>query len=435
VSGLRAGVVVTGTEVLTGIIGDKNGPWLSERLREVGIDHAFTTVVGDRPSDVRAALDFMAAAGVDLIITSGGLGPTADDLTAEVVGEFLGRPMELDEGLEARIATILARLTRRWPNVDQEAIRAGNRKQAIIPAGATVLEPVGTAPGLVVPPAAAGSGLPLVMVLPGPPRELQPMWGAALETELMRALLEGQEAYETRIVRMMGIPESDLASTLRAIEEEDGLSLSGLEITTCLRRGEIEIATTFVPSVAESLYVDFEAALDRRYGEVIFARRGETIDEIVAGLLRDGGLTIATGESCTGGLLAARLTELPGSSSYALGGVVAYSNEAKSALLEVDPGFFPSVGAVSEEVARALAEGARSRFGASVGVGITGIAGPDGGTPDKPVGTVCIAVAGPSDARLERRLQIPGDRASVRERSATIALHLVRRLLLGPPVA
>jgi nicotinamide-nucleotide amidase len=167
----RAGIVVTGTEVLTGRVSDRNGPWLSDRLRELGVDHAYTLVVGDRREDMEGALRFLASAGVDLIVTSGGLGPTADDLTADVVGGFQGREMVLDEPLEERIGAILDRYMRRWPDVDPAAIRASNRKQAIVPAGATVLEPVGTAPGLVVPPS-DGAG-PTVVVLPGPPRELQ----------------------------------------------------------------------------------------------------------------------------------------------------------------------------------------------------------------------------------------------------------------------
>ncbi|MEI6447991.1 MAG: molybdopterin-binding protein, partial [Actinomycetes bacterium] len=213
---LRAGILITGTEVLTGIIQDRNGPWLSERMRDVGLEVARITIVGDRPEDLLHALEEMASDGLALIATSGGLGPTADDLTAEVVGRFQGREMVLDEALEGRIAEILKPLMSRWPNLDQEAVRASNRKQAVIPAGATILEPVGTAPGLVVPPK-DGQG-PTVLVLPGPPRELHPMWHTALETELIRGVLADAPAYERRMIRMFGIPESELALTLRTIE-------------------------------------------------------------------------------------------------------------------------------------------------------------------------------------------------------------------------
>jgi nicotinamide-nucleotide amidase len=426
----RAGIVVTGTEVLAGLIPDRNGPWLSERLRERGVQLAHIVVVGDRRADLRAALDFLAGEGVDLIITSGGLGPTADDLTAEVVGEFAGREMVLDEALEERIWVILQRLRRRWRELGEEALRAGNRKQAIIPAGATVLEPVGTAPGLVVPPGDGVRGRPTVLVLPGPPRELQPMWEAALGTEALQAALAGAEALEQRILRLFGIPESEIARSLREIEA-GGLSLDGLEVTTCLRRGEIEIATVFAPAAAPA-YERLEAALAERHGDALFSRDGSTVDEQVVGLLLvPPARTVAVAESCTGGLMAGRLTERPGSSAYVLGGVTVYSNEAKVAVAGVDAALIARVGAVSGEVAAALADGALARFGADVGVGITGIAGPDGGTPAKPVGTVCLSVAEASGARIDRTLRLPGDRQTVRERTTTVAMHLLRRLLAG----
>src|SRR5204862_4621756 len=228
----RAGIVVTGTEVLSGRVRDRNGPWLSERLGEVGVDHAETVVVGDRPADMLEALRFLAGQGMDLIVTSGGLGPTADDLTAEVVGGFCARAMVLDERVETLIAEILRPLLARWPQLDEEAVRASNRKQAVIPEGATVLDPVGTAPGLVVPPA-SGEG-PTVVVLPGPPRELQPMWQTATETDAFRAAIPGAVTYRQHMLRLFGIPESEIAATLRAAEEERGIALSQLEVTTCL---------------------------------------------------------------------------------------------------------------------------------------------------------------------------------------------------------
>ena len=240
----------------------------------------------------------------------------------------------------------------------------------------------------------------------------------------------GAVTYETRIMRLFGIPESEIAADLRAIEEEDGVDLSPLEITTCLRRGEIEVATRFEPR-AEKTYAKLEQGIAARHGEVLYSRDGSTIDEQVANLLTDGPHTIATTESCTGGLLAARLTERPGSSAYVLGGLVTYSNEAKVALAGVDPSLISRVGAVSVEVAEAMADGAIARLDAELGVGITGIAGPDGGTEDKPVGTVCISVASRDGARLTRRARLPGNRSDIRDRSATMALHLIRRLLLG----
>lgn len=421
----RAGILVTGTEVLTGIISDRNGPWLSERLRELGVDAAVILIVGDRPEDLLHALEFMRAQGHRLIVTSGGLGPTADDLTTEIVGHFSGREMILDERLEQRIADILEPLMRRWPDLDPEAIRTSNRKQAVIPRGATVLDPVGTAPGLVVPPA-SGDG-PTVVVLPGPPRELQPMWRMASETDAFKAAIADATTYQRGILRLFGIPESEIASTLRDAESA-GLSLDRLEITTCLRRGEIEVSTRYEPP-DEPAYDALVEFIRERHRETLFSDDGATIDEQVAGLL--AGRTIAVAESCTGGLLAARLTERPGSSAYFSGGVVAYSNDAKVSLVGVDRALIERVGAVSAEVAEALAQGAIDRFDADLGVGVTGVAGPDGGTEEKPVGTVCFSVNARDGARLTRTARLPGGRSDIRERSTTVALHLVRRLLLG----
>jgi nicotinamide-nucleotide amidase len=424
---LRAGIVVTGTEVLSGVIADRNGPWLSERLRERGVELADIIVVGDRPSDVRAALDFLAREGMDLIITSGGLGPTADDLTAEVVGGFAGRPMVLDEALEERILAILRRLRGRWRSYSEEALRAGNRKQALVPDGATILEPVGTAPGLIVP-SADGAG-PLVLVLPGPPGELQPMWATATETPPLDALLARAGRLEQRMLRLYGVPESEIALSLRALEE-DGVALDQLEITTCLRRGEIEIATVFAPEAA-AVYDALAAGIRERHGDTLFSEDGASIDEQVARLL--AGRSVATAESCTGGLMAARLTDRAGSSDYVLGGVVVYSDEAKTTFADVPAKLIERHGAVSPEVAAALADGAAARFGAGVAIGITGIAGPGGGSAEKPVGTVCLSVVERDGGRLDRTVVLPGDRAAVRERTTTVAMHMLRRLLAPLP--
>ncbi len=421
----RAGIVVTGTEVLTGRVRDRNGPWLAERLRELGVDLAQITIVGDRPADILAALREYAAQGVDLVVTSGGLGPTADDLTAAVVGEFAGRELALDAELEGRIAEILRPMARRWPDLDMEAIRESNRKQALVPAGATVLEPVGTAPGLVVPPTGAG---PTVVVLPGPPRELQPMWAAATATPAFGRAIAGATTYRQTMLRMFGIPESEIAATLR-LATASGVDLDRLEVTTCLRRGEIEIVTRYEPD-AEPTYRALERILRDRHAGTLFSDDGSSVDDQVAGLLLEAGLTVAVAESCTGGLLAARLTDRAGSSKYALGGVVAYSDAVKTDLVGVPAELIGRVGAVSAEVAVALADGARERLGAAVGVGVTGVAGPGGGTAEKPVGLVHVAVAAPG-RRLHRRLELGGGRADIRDRTTTHAMHLLRRALRG----
>jgi nicotinamide-nucleotide amidase len=423
---VRAGIVVTGTEVLGGLVADRNGPWLSERLRERGLQVGHILVCGDRPADVRAALDFLAGQGVALVVTSGGLGPTADDLTAEVVAEFAGRPLRFDPALEERVWAIVSRLRRPGGGFDATRMREGSRKQALVPEGATVLEPVGTAPGLVVPPRAQGG--PVVLVLPGPPGELQAMWEPALATPLLSAITAQAGPYEQRMLRLLGVPEPVIAATLRELEAE-GMPLARLEITTCLRRGELEIATVFAPPAAAE-YEAFARAIRERHGKELFSEDGATVDEQVARLLGDAGLTVAVAESCTGGLMAGRLTERTGSSAYVLGGLVVYSNEAKVALAAVPEGLIERHGAVSPEVAAALADGARDRLGADFGIGITGIAGPDGGTPEKPVGTVCLSVAGPG-AREDRTVHLPGGRAHVRDRTTTLALHMLRRLLIA----
>jgi len=426
VSAIRAGIVVTGTEVLTGRIADLNGPWISERLEELGVEVAHILVVGDRPGDLRAGLGFMAGEEMDLIVTSGGLGPTADDLTAEIVADFAGRPLVLDEEVEEKIAQILRNFARRF-DFDEEAVRAANRKQAMVPRGAIALDPVGTAPGLVVP--ADGR---VAIVLPGPPRELQPMWPAALEAAPVRGLLERATPLRGYTLRMFGVPESEIAKSLREMEAE-GVALPEVEITTCLRRGEIEIDVRYrdeARPTAEAV----QAGFADRHPRHLFSFDGETIDAQVAGLLASHRLGLA--ESCSGGLLAARITNLPGASAYFAGGAVAYSNEAKTELLGVDSTLIATKGAVSPEVAEAMAQGALERFEADVAVAITGIAGPDGGTEDKPVGYVCFNARLADGTAIARDPVIPGGRADVRERSALVGMHLLRMLLRGeePPL-
>jgi nicotinamide-nucleotide amidase len=426
--GIRAGVVVTGTEVLTGRVADRNGPWLAEKLRELGVDIGHVVVVGDRPDDLWGALDFLAGTGVALIVTSGGLGPTADDLTEQIVGDWQGRPSAVDPVLERRIAAIVDGLmARRGWRADPEATAAGVRKQALVPEGATVIEPVGTAPGLVVPPAEGRTG-PTVLVLPGPPAELRGMWASAVAADPVQAALAGRAELRQETLRLWGTLESQLAATLRTHDAE----LDGLEITTCLRDGELEIVTRYAPE-AQPAYERLAAAVEADFGDTLFSR-GATLDDLVADAFASRGLTVATAESCTGGLLAARLTERPGSSAWVLGGITAYANSAKEQLLDVPAEVLAAHGAVSPEVAAALAEGVRARFGADVGVGITGVAGPGGGTADKPVGTVHLCVVGP-DGRQARSLRLPGSRSAVRARSVVMAMHLLRVLLLGGPPA
>ena len=415
----RAGIVVTGTEVLTGRVADRNGPWIADRLLELGVELAHITICGDRAADIEAQLRFLAAEGVDLIVTSGGLGPTADDMTVATVARFCERELVLDAELEAKIAAILKNLMARIDGGDFEAVRAANRKQAMIPAGALVIDPVGTAPGVVVP------GKPTVVVLPGPPRELQPMWPIAVQTRAVQEAIAARTIYRQDIVRMFGLAESGLAETLRDAEQRLP-DFGSLEITTCLRRGELEIVTRYQPDAA-GVYSRLVELLRERHGQHIYSVDGSQVDDQVAQLLT--GRRVATAESCTGGLLAARLTERPGSSAYLAGGLVAYANQAKTELLGVDAALIQAHGAVSEPVAEAMAAGALHRFKADTAVAITGVAGPDGGTADKPVGTVCFTVALADGGSSTRTLRLPGNRADVRERSTTVAMHLLRRVL------
>jgi nicotinamide-nucleotide amidase len=417
----RAGIVVTGTEVLTGRVRDRNGPWLSDRLLELGVELAHITICGDRREDMLAQLRFMTEQGVDVIITSGGLGPTADDLTIEIVAEFTGRPLFLDSDLEVRIAEILRPLMKRFPDLDFDAVRASNRKQALVPEGAHVIYPAGTAPGLVVP------GKPVVVVMPGPPRELHAMWPEAVSTEAFQQAVDGRTRYSQQTLRLFGIPESEIAETLR-VAERSVQGFERLEITTCLRRGEVEMVTRWEPD-ADGAWQSLSALVAERHPRSLYSTDGSRVDDQVAELL--AGYSLGVAESCTGGLMAARMTERAGSSAYFAGSVVAYSNEAKAELLGVDPGLIERHGAVSLEVADAMADGALRRFDADVALSITGVAGPGGGTEAKPVGYVCWCAALAGGPRLTRDTRLPGDRADIRDRSTTVGMHLLRRLLRG----
>lgn len=421
----RAGVVVTGTEVLTARVRDANGPWLAERLQELGVELQHITICRDRASDLRAQLEFLAREGVDLIITTGGLGPTADDLTTAEVASFCGREMVLDPVLEERIAQIVAPLLERFGEIDQTALHAGTRKQATIPAGAKVLGPAGTAPGVIV--TRKRTRKPTVVVLPGPPRELREMWPEVVAAAEFRSAIGEPAAREHRMLRLFGMPESEIAETLRVFAQMEP-GLERLEVTTCLRGGEVEVAVAF-DGAAEPIYAAFSALVAERHPKQLFSLDGATVDQQVTDLLGVRGLAVA--ESCTGGMLAARLTDSPGASDFFLGGAVAYANAAKTEVLGVPPDLIERCGAVSGEVAAAMAEGALDRFGSAFAVSVTGIAGPGGGSAEKPVGTVCICALAAEGARLSRELRLFGDRADIRERATAVAMHMLRRLLLG----
>ncbi|WP_460837312.1 competence/damage-inducible protein A [Nocardioides marmoraquaticus] len=423
----RAGIVVTGTEVLTGRVADANGPWLAEQLLGAGVDVGRIVVVGDRPGDLVAAVRSLD--DHDLVITSGGLGPTADDLTAQVVADLRGRPMRLVPELVELVGDVVDRLAalRGWDVGDagrRAEMNEGVRKQAHVPEGAAWLAPVGTAPGLVVP---GRDGSPPVVVLPGPPGELRPMWPEALRHPVVAEALAGATGLRQATVRIWGPPEAELAGLLRDLERDRPGALDALEVTTCLRDGELEVVSRFGPDGRAAADVLGEA-LAERFGDAVYSPDGRTVDEVLADLLVARGATVATAESCTAGLVAGRLADRPGSSAYLRGGVVAYANDVKTEHVGVPAETIERVGAVSEEVAVALARGARERFTTTYGIGVTGVAGPGGGTPEKPVGLVHVCVSGP-DGDHPRVLRLGGGRDAVRRRTVASCLHLLREVV------
>jgi nicotinamide-nucleotide amidase len=411
----RAVIVVTGSELVRGDRTDLNGPFLAREALSLGLEPAQILVVGDDPDELSAALEHGVRA--DLCVVSGGLGPTHDDRTVEVLGRVVGRPLAVDLELEAEIGGIsrafAARLRR--PYADFEA---GVSKQASLPEGAISLGLAGTAPGLVLEHAGCA-----VVVLPGPPRELQRLWPSALATEPLQRLLARTSAPGRRVLRFFGASESAVAKAL-ADAGGDG---NGVEATICARDFEIHVDLVAEPG-AEERAAELERALAEPLERFLFARDEHPVEEIVLDLCRDQGLTLAAAESCTGGLIAARLTGIAGASGAFRGGVVAYSDELKRAQLGVSEQVLAEHGAVSAQAAEAMAEGARRALGADVAVAATGIAGPGGATPGKPVGLVFVHAVGPGgDAALQ--LELPGDRADVRSRATVVALHLLRRLL------
>lgn len=427
---VRAGVLVTGDEVLEGSTVDRNGPWLAQRLLDLGFEVAGIAICGDRLDDITSELEHFAARGCALVVTSGGLGPTDDDRTVEAVARFCQRPLSLDSDLEQKIAARLRAAAKRWRRFDEAALRRSNRKQALVPQGATTLDPVGTAPGLVVGGGEGGRSSPVVVVLPGPPRELKPLFERALETPPLRALLARTRPLRRRTLRFFGIPESQLAAAVREIADAiDGYQ--ELRIGSYVHRGELDLVVRY-PSSAEAAAAALEQALAERFPRQLFSRDGRTLDELVAEAL--AGRSVATAESCTGGLVGARLTARPGASAYFRGAIVAYDNAVKVRELGVSEASLATHGAVSQEVAEAMAQGAARALGAELAVSVTGIAGPEGGTPEKPVGTVWIGGWDGAGARAAR-LWLPGDRGEVRERATTAALHLLLALARGeePP--
>ena len=411
----RAAIVVTGSELVRGDREDKNGSFLASEALRLGLEPERITIVGDRPEDLERAL--REGFEADVCLVSGGLGPTHDDRTVEMVARAAGRELEVDEGLEEEIGAVSQMVAERLRRPYSE-FETGVRKQATLPEGAVSLGLAGTAPGLVL-----EAGSCAVVVLPGPPRELRRLWPRALETEIVRRVLERAPVLQRQVLRFFGTPESAVAQAL-AGAGGDG---DGVEATICAREFEIHVDLVVEPG-GEERAEEIAAALRASLGRQLFAEDGRAISEIVLDLCRARGLTLATAESCTGGLVSARLTAIPGSSAVFRGGVVAYSDAVKERELGVPASLLEKHGAVSAEAARSMAAGVREKLGADVGVAVTGVAGPGGGTDEKPVGLVFVHAAGP-DGEEARRTELPGDREMVRGRATAAALHLVRRLL------
>jgi nicotinamide-nucleotide amidase len=411
----RAAIVASGSELVRGDRHDLNGPFLASSLLELGIEPAAIRVVGDAPAELERAL--RDGLEHDLLVVSGGLGPTHDDRTIELLAQAAGVELVVDSELERRIEEISRAVSERLrrPYAD---FAPGVTKQATLPAGAIAVPPVGTAPAVVLPTARGAA-----VALPGPPGELRRLWPAVLETAPVRAVLARASPPARRTLRFYGLSESALAQAL-AGAGGDG---DGVEVTICARDSELVVDVVVEPGAearADALEERFLAPVRRH----LFARGEESTAELVLELCRRRGLTLATAESCTGGLVAARLTDVPGSSDVVLGGIVSYSNAVKTAQLGVPEALLARVGAVSPEVAKAMAEGARAHLGADVAVATTGVAGPGGGTPEKPVGLVYVHASAPWGG-LARTLDLPGDRETVRLRATVAALHLVRRLV------
>ena len=403
---LRGAIVVTGSELVRGDRTDLNGPFLARSLLALGVEPVQVRIVGDSPVELETAL--RDGLEHDLLIVSGGLGPTHDDRTVEQLARAAGVPLSVDEELAVQIE-----------QRSRVAYAVGIRKQATLPDGAIVVGIAGTAPALVL-----EAGGCVAVALPGPPRELQQLWARALETEPLQRLLARATTPDRRVLRFYGVSESSVAEALA----EAGGDGDGLEVTICARDFEIHMDLIVGPGTearAEELERQIVASLDN----YLFGRTEAPIEEVVLELCRARGLTLATAESCTGGLVAARITSVPGSSDVFVGGIVSYANEVKAAELGVPEEVLRAHGAVSQETAAGMAEGVRARLGSDVGVAVTGIAGPGGATPEKPVGLVYVHAVGPGGARHAAELNFPGDRETIRSRATVATLHLVRKLV------
>ena len=412
---MQAEIISIGTELLLGEVIDTNAAFIARRLAELGIDLYYKTTVGDNLGRIAAELR-RAWERSEIIITTGGLGPTQDDLTREAVADLLGEELVLNRDELEKMRAFFARLGR--------TMTANNERQAMFPPSARPLSNAeGTAPGLAV----MKDGHYL-FALPGVPAEMERMLTQEV-LPILRRVAPGRPLF-SRVLRLVGIGESAMAEAVGDLIEAGRAPTVAPYVT---RRGETRLRLTVRAADAEEaarLFAPVEAEIRRRLGRHVFGADDETLEGVVGILLRSQGLTLATAESCTGGLIGHRLTNVPGSSGYYLGGVVAYDNRLKEQLLGVPREVLERQGAVSEETAVAMAQGVRRLLGADFGLAVTGIAGPTGGTPEKPVGLVYIALSAP-DGTCCREFRFPGQRHAVRQGSANAALNLVRLFLMG----
>lgn len=410
---VHAALLVTGTEVLEGRVRDQNGAAIAADLVSLGVTVTRTMVVGDAADDIAHGAEFLLGMDVDLLVVTGGLGPTHDDRTMQAIARVLGVPLALDDAAFVQVRAAAAAL----PQHASQAVRdAGARKQATLPLGARALPPSGTAPGAVL-----TAGGVIVVVLPGPPWECIDSWRAACATPELVALFGAAGMEPPVTLRLAGVVESQFIEALAGAGGGEGV-----DVGVCARPGELEV--TLRPPGRGAMAL--EEFLGERFPGAIFSRDGAELEEVLGRELIRRGETLATAESCTGGMLGERLTRVQGASGWYAGGVIAYDNAVKVRVLGVAEQVLIGFGAVSGECAAAMAQGARLALSSTWAVSVTGIAGPGGGTPMKPVGLVYLAVAGPTNT-ITRELHLHGDRERVRGRAATLALHMVREALAG----
>ena len=417
----KAAILATGDEIVGGRTTDTNSGWLADRLASLGIDVVAFLAVSDDVDRIAWAWR-SALQQADLVLSTGGLGPTTDDLTSETLAGVAGVPLLMDPVQAERI--------RQFFRSRGREMAENNLLQARIPEGAVVVDnPVGTAPGYRLAVTGPDGRVAHAVVLPGVPREMKPMYLESVHPWVAAGVEPGRVVV-SRTFSTFGLPESALDQRLRGVFPADRARLA---FRASFPRISVRVSVAGAQGDAEAELAKAAALVRERIGQAVYADRDALMEEVVGQLLADRGLRLATAESCTGGLLGSRITDVAGSSAYYSGGVVAYGNDLKERLLHVRAATLATHGAVSEQTAREMAEGALRACGADVAVATTGIAGPDGGTPEKPVGTVAIAIAGagaPTDSRLHR---FHGGRDWIKTMASQVALDWVRRRLLGLP--